>query len=115
MSKTELTALMGSLNEVSTEIENYIKNGTDKDALKSYLYDVSADLYETVSSITDYDSLEAISKRLEELTDELDPKTLMVIGFYNRFGKIIDDVDAKMKEINSSIDINERFAAKTTA
>jgi len=115
MSTAQLTALMGSLNEVSTEIENYINHKTDKEAIKTYLYDISADLYETVSAITDLASLEAIADRLQELTDNLDPKALMIIGFYNRFGKIIDEADAKIKELKSSVDINERFAAKTTA
>jgi hypothetical protein len=96
------------LNEVEKVVKEYVNGkGEDKDKLKDYLFDSSKSLYEEVKACKDLAVLKALLDQFDKMTDELDPKMLMIIGFYNRFGKVIDEAHSRITDISSTMKVED--------
>ena len=99
------------LNEVEIVVQEYAAGKSeDKDNLKDYLFHSSKSLHEEVKACKDMQVLKALLEQFDKLTDEVDPKMLMIIGFYNRFGKVIDEAHAKIREISSTMKVEDMLA-----
>lgn len=113
MNSTTATSSVEILNDVEKAIREYVEGKkTNKDELKEYLYDTSKALLEEVKGCKDLSILKATAERIEQFTEDINPKELMIIGFYNRFGKVIDELDARVQEIRGSMKLEDIFAAK---
>ena len=108
MSKTSSNKI---LNEVEKIVKEYVAGKSeDKESLKNYLFDSSKALQEEVKACIYLQVLQALLVNFDYITDEIDPKMLMIIGFYNRFGKVIDEAHNKIRAISSTMKVEDMFA-----
>lgn len=104
-----------SSNKILSEVEKVVKEYAagkteDKDSLKDYLFHTSKSLEAEVKACNDMQVLKDLLAQFDQFTDEVDPKMLMIIGFYNRFGKVIDALHNRIREISSTMKVEDMFA-----
>jgi len=118
MEATTVTPILESLNEVEGSLMDFAKDLRDEDAknnLKEHMYEIAASIRGSVESLRDIEVLRTINERINEIADSVDPTTLMVAGFNNRFGDLAEDIDARISEIRSKMDLEDIFKKETAA